>query len=130
MKIDRKDLIAKVAEKHQLILTEDDPLIIAVTLNEVIFDHYNDFLSQKIASERVKDRMDFDQSLKLHEEVMRSLMRKNLNDVHQLISTIKENTEELFFKIENDRENSRLFMAICFAFSTFFFAANLWVFNR
>ena len=41
MKIDRDQLIRRVAEKHRLILTEDDPLIASVTLNEVIFESHS-----------------------------------------------------------------------------------------
>ncbi len=54
MKIDRNALIRRVAEKHQLILTDDDPLITSVTLNEVIFEQHHELLLKALEEQGVK----------------------------------------------------------------------------
>ncbi len=37
-----KELIAKVAEKHKVLLSDEDPILVTVTLNELILKNYID----------------------------------------------------------------------------------------
>jgi len=130
MKIDKKELIRKIAEKHQVILTEDDPLIMMVTLNEVIFDFYGDALEQRILSNGIKFQEEFDRLLKSHEISIKGQIQFLVSEMEQIISRNIDYNKEVLLKVNRDKKNCALILLISLIFSLLFFGANLWLLIR
>lgn len=49
MPIDKDILIQEVAKRHHVLLNEDDPILVTVTLNEIILKHYLDQTDNKLS---------------------------------------------------------------------------------
>ncbi|MCX6131885.1 MAG: hypothetical protein NTX25_22855 [Proteobacteria bacterium] len=138
MMLDRDQLIKRVAEKHRLILTEDDPLIASVTLHEVIFENYNEQLIQRmdeqnsrvlaalqtiIRNARADQKKDQEKML----QTMSALYQKSLADYEK----VTENSLALFRTLADESRGSKcsakLATKIGITFGILFFFANLYL---
>jgi hypothetical protein len=103
MIIDRDQLIRRVAEKHRLVLTEDDPLIASVTLHEVIFESHSAELIQKMDELNVRVLS----ALQSTVAIARSEQKTEHERLIQTLKAIHQTNLEDFKRIS---EESRSFM--------------------
>jgi hypothetical protein len=138
MNIDRDQLIRRVAEKHRLILTEDDPLIASVTLNEVIFESHTMELLQKmdeqnariLASLKMIVANSKSEQAKASEVLNQTLMllhKKNLEDYKSISNGLLNEAKKIVQEARIEKKNARLAALATAGFGMLFFLANLWL---
>jgi hypothetical protein len=138
MKIDRDQLIRRVAEKHRLILTEDDPLIASVTLNEVIFESHSHELLQKMDEQNARVLASLQmivataksEQSKTSEALNQTLMllhKKNLEDYKSLTNGLLIEAKKVVQEAVSEKNNARIASLAAAGFGVLFFLANLWL---
>ena len=136
--LDRDQLIKRVAEKHRLVLTEDDPLIASVTLHDVIFENYNQQLIQRmkeqnvsflatlqsvIANARADQKKDQEKLL----QTLNSLHQKNLADYEKVTENCLASLMTLTEEAKASKCGAKMATRIGVAFGIMFFCANLYL---
>jgi hypothetical protein len=127
-----------VAEKHRLILTEDDPLIASVTLNEVIFESHTMELLQKmdeqnariLASLKMIVANSKSEQAKASEVLNQTLMllhKKNLEDYKSISNGLLNEAKKIVQEARIEKKNARLAALATAGFGMLFFLANLWL---
>jgi ElaB/YqjD/DUF883 family membrane-anchored ribosome-binding protein len=138
MTIDRDLLIRRVAEKHRLVLTEDDPLIASVTLHEVIFESHTEQLIQQmdvqnarvlaalqttIANAKAEQRQESERL----RQMISALYQKNLDDYRQVTENCLAVIRALATEANSARQYAWIAVAVATAFGLLFFCANLYL---
>ncbi len=141
MMLDRDQLIRRVAEKHRLVLTEDDPLIASVTLHEVIFEHHHELLVKSmdeqnarvvtalqttIASARADQKREQERLL----QTLNALHQKNLEEYGKVTENCLTSLRTLAHEAKAAKQNAKIAAGISAAFGIFFFCANLYLLLR
>lgn len=141
MMIDRDQLIRRVAEKHRLLLTEDDPLITAVTLHEVIFESHSEQLIQKmdeqnarvmaalqgaLAGARAEQRKEADRL----DQLLSALHQRNIEEYGQVTEKCLTAARALVSEANAARQYAWIAVAVGTAFGLLFFCANLYLLMR
>jgi hypothetical protein len=138
MKIDRDQLIRRVAEKHRLILTEDDPLIASVTLNEVIFESHSLELLQKMDEQNARVLASLqmivatakNEQAKASEVLNQTLLllhKQNLEDYKSLTNGLLIEAKKVVQEAVSEKNNARIASLAAAGFGVLFFLANLWL---
>jgi len=138
MMLDRNQLIKRVAEKHRLVLTEDDPLIASVTLHEVIFENYNEELIHRLDEQNAR-------ALANLETIIANAKADQKRDQQKLLQTMEawhhkslvnygsvtENCLASFRALADEAKDSKtgaqMAAKIGFGFGILFFCANLYL---
>ncbi len=138
MIIDRNQLISRVAEKHRLVLTEDDPLIASVTLHEVIFEHHSAELIQKmdeqnvrvlsalqsmVASARAEQKTEHERL----KETLRAIHQTNVEDYKRIYEESRNSILQAISTGSEVRRSSRNAALLSGIFGILFFCANLYL---
>ncbi|HYX37833.1 MAG TPA: hypothetical protein VE954_32420 [Oligoflexus sp.] len=138
MMLDRDQLIRRVAEKHRLVLTEDDPLIVSVTLHEVIFEHHSAELIQKMDEQNVRVLSALqstvanarnDQKAE-HERLVQTLRAIHQNNLEEYKRISEEGRSFMVNAISAGagvRQSSRNAALLSGIFGILFFCANLYL---
>lgn len=140
MIIDRDQLIRRVAEKHRLVLTEDDPLITLVTLNEVIFENHTQELVKKMdgqnarvisSMERMIGRSKAEQARALEAQLqtLKVVQGKILEDYGNMSKRFLDEIGRLAFQATVEKKNARIASILAIGFGALFFLANIWLFG-
>ena len=141
MMIDRDQLIKRVAEKHRLVLTEDDPLIASVTLHEVIFESYNEELIHRLEEQNAKVLANLGAIIanaKADQKRDQEKLLQTMNAWHQKslvdYGSVTENCLASFRTLADEARASKcgakMAYNIGFGFGILFFCANLYLLLR
>ena len=141
MKIDRDQLIRRVAEKHRLILTEDDPLITSVTLHEVLFESYSQQLIQKMDEQNTtllaalnstinhaKSNQKAESERLMH--TLNALHKKTLDDYREITIKCLDSLQTLFNETKSAKQSGRFYAGFTAFFGIIFFWANLYLLSK
>ncbi len=138
MMLDRDQLIRRVAEKHRLVLTEDDPLIASVTLHEVIFESHSEQLIQRmdeqntrvlaalqttIANARAEQKKEQERLL----QTLSVLHQSSLADYRKVTENCLAAIRALSLEANAGKQYAWIAAAISVAFGLLFFSANLYL---
>lgn len=138
MRIDRDQLIRRVAEKHRLVLTEDDPLIASVTLHEVIFESHSQQLMQQMEEQNAKALAALHSTLhqarsdqkREHEHlihVLNAFHHKTLEDYRQITENCLASLQILINEARSAKQSAKAYVGVGTFFGILFFCANLYV---
>lgn len=138
MMIDRDQLIRRVAEKHRLVLTEDDPLIALVTLNEVIFEGYAAELLQKMDEQNAKVHASLqmivaaakNEQQRASETLNQTLLllhKQNLEDYKAVTKSLLIEAKKAVSDAASEKRGARVATLAAAGFGVLFFLANLWL---
>lgn len=109
--IDIEDLISRVARRHKILLSEDDPVLVTVTLNEYILEHYSEITKKSTEKLKIDLEEIYYRQAEESKECARRVMNVTLKSARDIITeSAKQASLELTEKINNQQE---LFIARC-----------------
>ncbi len=109
--IDLEEIIAKVAKKHQLLLTKDDPVFVTATLNKIVVESLIENASKAVDS--LQDRLEemYYRQSEESKETARRIMQATLNRASEVITENTDNASNNL--IEKVTVQQNLFIAKC-----------------
>lgn len=136
MKLDFDHLIQIVAERHRFILTKDDPIMAAVSLNEVVLDIHNQSLIQKMDEQNTKMLMALNAALNTSKadtrkehlnfvETVNAIHQKHIREYRQIIENQSHHAKSLVLEADRNKKSSWLSMWLTVAIAAISIAANL-----
>ena len=141
MMLDRDQLIKRVAEKHRLVLTEDDPLIASVTLHEVIFESYNEELIHRLEEQNARVLANLQTIIanakadqkRAQEKLLQTIdawHHKSLVDYGSVTENCLASFRALADEARASKCGAKISTKISIAFGIMFFCANLYLLLR
>ena len=138
MKLDFDYLIQTVAERHRFILTKDDPIMAAVSLNEVVFDIHNQALVEKMDEQNMRmlaalqaainaSKSDAKQERLSFVNTVNAIHQKHVGEYRKLIEDQSQFAKNLMIETVRSKKSSWLVMWLTAAIAAISIAANLLV---
>lgn len=138
MKLDFDHLIQIVAERHRFILTKDDPIMAAISLNEVVFEiHSNDLLAkmdeqnaQMVAALQAalsNSRSDAKNEREKFTQIVNAIHQKHIGDHKKLLDDQLISTAKYANEIARSKNSSWTAMIVTMVIAITSICANLFI---
>ncbi len=138
MKLDFDYLIQTVAERHKFILTKDDPLLAAVSMNEVVFEIHSNALIEKMDEQNTRMIVALQASLNnskaeaKHErdkfiQIVNAVHQKHLLDLKKLLDDQLTSAANYANEMERSKNSSWIAMLIAIGIAIISVCANLYI---
>jgi len=141
MNIDRDQLIKRVAEKHKLILSDDDPLLASVFMHDVVFEIHTAMLIQKMDEQNTRiistlqtilnnSRSEAKKEQIKFAEAMQAIHKNNLGEYRQIITEHITVTNLNAAEAMHSKNSSWLALVMMLTFGILYVGANLYIIMR
>ena len=136
MKLDFDYLIQTVAERHRFILTKDDPLLAAVSMNEVVFEIHSKALIEKMDEQNARmiaalqaalnnSKADAKNERDKFTQIVNAVHQKHLLDLKRLLDDQLNSTANYVNEMERSKNSSWTAVLITFGIAIVLVCANL-----